>query len=114
MQLRVIWDPVLQPDPEGPTLISHAAWCSRATPEVVPSHLRGAQSPAWRDDAETPPLSASKAIKLANEMKDRLVKDSDDHKWIFQDASLHPESDGRWYWLVYYEFRIQQKPNGPL
>jgi hypothetical protein len=29
MQLRVIWDLVLQPDPEGPTLISHAAWRSR-------------------------------------------------------------------------------------
>src|SRR5262249_39682863 len=44
MQLRVIWNLVLQPDSEGPTLISHAAWRSRATPEVVPSHLRGAQS----------------------------------------------------------------------
>src|SRR4051812_44585208 len=44
MQHRVIWNLVLQPDSEGPTLISHAAWRSRTTPEVVPSHLRGAQS----------------------------------------------------------------------
>ena len=29
MQLRVIWNLVLQPDSEGPTLISHAAWRSR-------------------------------------------------------------------------------------
>ena len=48
MQLRVIWNLVLQPDSEGPTLISHAAWRSRTTPEVVLSHLRGAQSSAYR------------------------------------------------------------------
>ena len=29
MQLQVIWNLVLQPDSEGPTLISHAAWRSR-------------------------------------------------------------------------------------
>jgi hypothetical protein len=72
------------------------------------------KSPAWRDDAENPPLSARKAIKLANEMKDRVVKDSDDHKWTFKDAALHPAVDGKWYWLVYYEFEQQQPSNGVI
>src|SRR5581483_4308812 len=33
-------------------------------------------SPAWNDDTENPPLPAGKALKLATEMKDSLVKDS--------------------------------------
>jgi hypothetical protein len=28
-QLGAIWNQVLQPDPEGPTLISHAAWLNQ-------------------------------------------------------------------------------------
>src|SRR5262249_34328318 len=47
-QLQVVWDLVLQPDPEGPTLISHAAWRSESGPVPDPSHLRGAQSSAYR------------------------------------------------------------------
>ena len=45
-QLQVVWDLVLQPDPEGPALISHAAWRSGSGPEPKPSCLRGAQSSA--------------------------------------------------------------------
>jgi hypothetical protein len=38
------------------------------------------KSPAWTDDAENPPVSARKAIKLANEMKDRVVRNSNEYK----------------------------------
>ena len=68
MQLRVIWNPVLQPDPEGPTLISHAAWRSRTTPEVVPSHLRGAQSSACRGE-DAPPAPPYRRFMRLREKK---------------------------------------------
>ena len=53
MQLRVIWNLVLQPDPEGPTLISHAAWRSRTLLKssfhtfVAHSHRHNAPSGPW-------------------------------------------------------------------
>jgi hypothetical protein len=65
------------------------------------------KSPAWKDDAENPPLSAKKAIKLADAMKDSLVKDSKDRKWKLTSASLEPLGDGKWYWLVSYEAEFQ-------
>lgn len=61
------------------------------------------KSPTWKDDVENPPLSARKAIALANELKDSLVKDSDDFKWTLQSASLQPAGDGKWYWLLHYD-----------
>jgi hypothetical protein len=64
-------------------------------------------SPSWKDDAENPPLSAKKAIKLATEMKDSLVKDSKDFKWSLESTSLRPASGDKWYWLVSYEARFQ-------
>ncbi len=70
------------------------------------------KSPAWKDDAENPPLSARKAIKLANEMKDSLVKDSKDFKWTLQSASLEPAGDGKWYWLVHYDAVFQGSSTG--
>ena len=61
------------------------------------------KSPSWKDDAENPPLSAKKAIKLATEMKDSLVKDSKNYKWTLTSARLEPAGGGKWYWLIYYE-----------
>jgi hypothetical protein len=43
VQLQVIWNPVLQPDSEGPALISHAAWLSRSLLNCDLSSLRGAR-----------------------------------------------------------------------
>lgn len=66
-----------------------------------------AKSPSWKDDEENPPLSAKKAIKLANEMKDSLVKDSKDYKWKLDEATLKPAGDEKWYWLIRYEAQFQ-------
>jgi hypothetical protein len=70
------------------------------------------KSPSWKDDAENPPLSAKKAIKLANEMKDSLVKDGKDFKWILESASLKPARRDRWYWLLNYEVEFQGAHTG--
>lgn len=70
------------------------------------------KSPPWKEDAENPPLSARKAIKLANEMKDSLVKDSKRYKWVLQFASLYPTGEGKWYWLVHYDAEFQGGSTG--
>jgi hypothetical protein len=65
------------------------------------------KSPAWKDDDENPPLSARRAIRLANAMKGSLVKDSDDYKWQFETAALTSDS-GKWYWVIRYEAHFQR------
>jgi hypothetical protein len=70
------------------------------------------KSPTWKDDADNPPVSARKAIELANETKDALVKDSKQFKWRLGSASLRPAGKGKWYWLVYYEALFQGVSTG--
>jgi hypothetical protein len=60
------------------------------------------KSPIWKDDAENPPLSARKAMKLTATMKDNLVKDTDRLVWKQEGASLEEAGDNRWYWLISY------------
>lgn len=87
--------------------ISHSsnAFAKRYTIKISDEILE--KSPSWNDDAENPPLSARKAISLANEMKDSLVKDSDEFKWKLQSTSLQPTDGDKWYWLVRYEAKFQ-------
>jgi hypothetical protein len=60
-------------------------------------------SPAWRNDAENPPLSAREARRLADETRARLVKDTPDFTWRLESIALTPTSvEGRWFWLAYY------------
>jgi len=61
------------------------------------------RTPSWKADAENPPVSARTAMKLANGMKDTLVKDSEDFKWTLKATSLQPAGNGKWYWLVHYD-----------
>ena len=60
-------------------------------------------SPAWKDTADDPPLSARKAMKLANEKKLTFVKDFKDWKWDLSAARLKRSPDGKWFWVVEYE-----------
>ena len=57
------------------------------------------KTPDWDDDAENPPVSAKKALKLATAMKDSLVKDSDKFKWEMRSLSLM-EIEGKWLWTA--------------
>jgi len=63
------------------------------------------KAPVWKDDAENPPLSARKAIRLADQLKSKLADDTDKWKWDRETASLVEWVPGRWYWLVSYEGR---------
>jgi hypothetical protein len=69
------------------------------------------KSPAWKSDAQNPPLSARKAIELATEQQKALVKDSKGHKWEFVTADLTPDTSvDRWYWEV--TFTAHVRPGG--
>ena len=69
-------------------------------------------SPSWKDDAENPPLSARKALTLATEMKDTLVKDTQEFKWALRSCTLQPADGDKWYWLVRYEAEFQGASTG--
>jgi hypothetical protein len=91
------------------TLWSYA-FAKKYTVTIIDEALK--KSPAWENDAENPPLSAKKAIKLANEIKDSLVKDSKDFKWKLRSASLEPAGEDKWYWLINYEAQFQGFSSG--
>jgi hypothetical protein len=64
-----------------------------------------AKTPKWKADAENPPISARKALSLANAAKERLIKDDDAYKWHLQSIQLtatNKRQEG-WYWVVCYE-----------
>ncbi len=54
-------------------------------------------SPSWAENAENPPLSARKAIKLA-----KVVSGSKELKLKLESVSLTPAGDEKWYWLITY------------
>jgi hypothetical protein len=64
------------------------------------------KAPEWKADAANPPLSARKAIQLASQAKETLVKDSPTYKWEFAKAALRLDPKApRWYWLIQFARR---------
>ncbi len=97
--------PTVRADISG---ISFASYADSKQFKVKVTREALEKSPAWKDDAENPPLSARKAIKLANETKESLVKDSEQYVWKLRSVSLEPAGEGRWYWLVNYEAHVRR------
>jgi len=63
------------------------------------------RTPKWNEQDENPPLSARRAIKLADNLRAKVVKDHEEWKWHLEHASLTPFSEspqGRWYWEISY------------
>jgi hypothetical protein len=87
--------------------VCYYSYAISANYTVTVTHEALANSPSWKKDEENPPLSARKAIKLANEMKDSLVKDSENYKWKLDGATLKSAGDEKWYWLIRYEAEFQ-------
>jgi hypothetical protein len=88
----------------GETLIGRAEGKSFAV-TVTDEALK--KTPSWDKAAQNPPLSARKAIELASDLKNALVKDADGWKWKLAGLCLK-ESDpkstsDKWYWLAYFE-----------
>lgn len=51
---------------------------------------------------ENPPVSARKAKKLADKVRESIAKDDDDRKWKLSSLDLHPFGE-KWVWLVSYQ-----------
>lgn len=99
------------------SVICHAAnagdvvYCSYAFGkkyEVTLSKDAVERTPVWRDDAENPPLSARKAIKLADALRTKLVQDGKKYKWKRKSAAIQflPASN-QCVWEVDYEPEFQ-------
>ena len=74
------------------------------------------KTPKWKPDAQNPPLSARKALKVADDLKNTIMKDSKEWAWVLGYMKLVPPNlrrDGtpdpdRWYWMVIY-YKISTK-----
>ncbi len=79
--------------------------------EISDEALR--RTPIWRDDSDNPPVSARKAIKAADEMRLKLVNDTEDFKWRRESAAIiFLGNSGRCVWEVNYEARFQGNSSG--
>jgi len=71
-----------------------------------------AKSPSWDMQSDNPPFPLGKAIRLANVVKGKLVKDSEEYKWHFMSVTLgrlswmredDPKMKGKCWWSILYE-----------
>jgi len=70
------------------------------------------KTPEWDMESPNPPISAKRAVELANPIKMRVLTDTADFHWELESVSLRPldptDPDNElnkncWYWLVTYE-----------
>jgi hypothetical protein len=95
----------------APLLASRAIASHSIGNDTYEVHVRDEdllKAPEWKADADNPPVSARKAIRLASQAKDTLVKDTPMYKWEFAKADLCLDQDTqRWYWLILFEGRLR-------
>lgn len=69
---------------------------------------RLSKTPEWKDSDENPPLSARKAITLADKKRNELVKDSAKFKWHRESVAIvFDEFHNRCYWEITYVLRFR-------
>lgn len=61
--------------------------------------------PAWKEDADHPPLPARKAIRLARDFQRKSVTARKDHTWKFESAKLLlvDVKANQWIWVIRFE-----------
>lgn len=64
------------------------------------------KTPKWEPADEHPPLSARRAIQLADRLRSQLVKDDKGWRWCLKSATLTPwtpeSPSGHWFWEIAY------------
>jgi hypothetical protein len=88
---------VVQPYVAGATTVHSSRYVVTITKETLK------KTPSWDENNGNPPLSAKKAMKAANWMKESLVKGDKDYEWRFDSCQLTPGGDDKWYWVVRYD-----------
>ncbi len=67
-----------------------------------------AKTPRWKSSEENPPVSARKAIQLADARREQLVKDTKDFKWSRVSVAIEfTERPEECYWKISYEAHIR-------
>jgi hypothetical protein len=62
-------------------------------------------TPPWADDQDNPPISAKRAIGLADSVRTDWLKgqESLSLKWTLRDVTLTHALGNKWFWVVGYE-----------
>jgi hypothetical protein len=76
------------------------------------------KSPSWNRQSDSPPFPPGRAIRLANGLKDKLVRDSKRYKWHLMSVTLdrlHPfvwddekKMGDKWWWSIRYEAHVRE------
>jgi hypothetical protein len=95
---------------------SHTSFCFGEIYESTVSDERLQKTPKWDESADGPPVTARSAIKLANVVRDdlvkndELVKESVSFEWKIVSATIRfADEPGRCYWEITYEARIDRR-----
>ncbi len=70
------------------------------------------RTPAWNESNPNPPLSARSAMQLADQLKGKLVHDTEDGQWGRVAMELRLATADHWYWLARYE--LDTGTTGPI
>lgn len=85
-------------------MIGFASYFHSKKLTIEVTELAVSKTPSWVENSENPPLSARQAIQNATKVKDKIVKDTNEEKWVLKSAELCPFFHGeKWYWRVNFE-----------
>lgn len=82
----------------------------KAFESVITAEALG-RTPSWNDSNPNPPLSARDAMRLADQLKGKLVQDTEDGRWGRVAMELRLATADHWYWLARYE--LEADGTGP-
>jgi hypothetical protein len=102
VEIRVSPEPPGGPSPPG-TTVSFWSYAFGKCYSVAVTQAALDKAPVWKDDSDNPPVAARKAMRLADRLKDKLVKDNDKYRWKREEAALQEAGEGQWYWVVSYK-----------
>jgi hypothetical protein len=86
-------------DVEG-TTFNHYAFEEAYTTTIEPEAV--AKSPAWSPSAPNPPISARRALLIAEKYRHKRLIDHDNWRWGLDSIALYPldGARGKWCWAV--------------
>lgn len=87
-------------------IVSYCSFDSGKAFESVITAEMLEHTPAWNDSNPNPPLSVRKAMQLADELRGKLVHDTEEGEWARVAMELRSATDDHWYWLARYEFEM--------
>src|SRR5262245_35042994 len=97
---------VVASEPKAKIVINSYSFDKQFSIAITDAAIRN--SPDWKSDRDTPPIPPREAMKRANDLKSKLVVESDEWKWKMASISLTEADTNKWYWIVNYEAEYQK------